>query len=79
VAEPGHCGGLRLGNELFFLHVYLTARVHATKSKFERASGFGTPRTGFMVLPQEGQRKIVRLSAKIIDANPSVTECTNNG
>jgi hypothetical protein len=29
-------------------------------------------------LPQEGQRKIARLSAKIIDATPSMKECTNN-
>jgi hypothetical protein len=44
--------------------------VHDMTIKGARPSGRGTVRTSFIMLPQEGQRAIARLSAKIMVANP---------
>jgi hypothetical protein len=44
--------------------------VQETTIKGGRPSGRGTVRTSFIMPPQEGQRRIARLSAKTMGANP---------
>jgi hypothetical protein len=47
----------------------------ATTSKSKRPSGLGTLRTSLIALPHEGQRRIGRLSAKIMITTPEYAVC----
>jgi len=46
--------------------------VQDITTKGGRPSGRGTVRTSFIMPPQEGQRRIARLSAKTMVANPKI-------